>query len=119
MDGYANDGSAAGPARHVPARGGYQRQARTDCPAAAMSSNVGGMGAHWTGACPRPGRQRTHRLPRPTCDELLTEAERLLGVDAHAFDDAPFAAEVRKRLSGALDDGRRRGPEGCSRCRWP
>src|SRR3954454_4081412 len=30
-------------------------------PAAAHSSNVGGMGAHWTGACPQPGN--TERIP--------------------------------------------------------
>ena len=35
-----------------------------------------------------------------------TEAERLLSVDSHAFDDAPFTDEVRKRLSAAIDDGR-------------
>ncbi|WP_431929655.1 GMC oxidoreductase [Amycolatopsis tucumanensis] len=74
-------------------------------PAAAMSSNVGGMGAHWTAACPRPGEsERIGFLP--DLDDLLGEAERLLGVSAHAFDDAPFAAEVRKRLSAEFDPGR-------------
>ncbi|WP_431873819.1 GMC oxidoreductase [Amycolatopsis sacchari] len=74
-------------------------------PAAAMSSNVGGMGAHWTAACPRPGdSERIGFLPG--LDELLDEAERLLGVSAHAFDDAPFAAEVRKRLAAEFDAGR-------------
>ncbi|MFZ3598783.1 GMC oxidoreductase [Streptomyces sp. BH104] len=74
-------------------------------PNAAMSSNVGGMGAHWTAACPRPGDgERIDFVPG--LDELLDEAERLLGVAAHAFDDAPFAAEVRKRLAGAFDGDR-------------
>ncbi len=36
---------------------GYQAPGEDGLPAAAMSSNVGGMGAHWTGACPRPGVQ--------------------------------------------------------------
>ncbi|MHB9757603.1 GMC oxidoreductase [Streptomyces sp. BYX5S] len=74
-------------------------------PNAAMSSNVGGMGAHWTAACPRPGDGERIGFV-PGLDELLDEAERLLGVDAHAFDDAPFAAEVRARLSDALDGDR-------------
>ena len=34
---------------------GYQMPGEDGLPAAAFSSNVGGMGAHWTGACPRPG----------------------------------------------------------------
>ncbi|OXM72688.1 GMC oxidoreductase [Amycolatopsis sp. KNN50.9b] len=76
-----------------------------ELPAAAMSSNVGGMGAHWTAACPRPGgSERIGFLP--DLDDLLDEAERLLAVSAHAFDDAPFAAEVRKRLAAAFDPGR-------------
>ncbi|GAB3309251.1 GMC family oxidoreductase [Geodermatophilus aquaeductus] len=84
---------------------GYRQPGQDGLPGAAMSSNVGGMGAHWTGACPRPGgRERIGFLPE--LDDLLAEGERLLSVDAHAFDDAPFAGEVRKRLSGALDDER-------------
>lgn len=74
-------------------------------PVAAMSSNVGGMGAHWTGACPRPGEGELIE-GLDDLDELLGEAERLLGVTTDAFADAPFSGEVRRRLSGALDDGR-------------
>ncbi|MGW1562243.1 GMC oxidoreductase [Streptomyces sp. NPDC002144] len=84
---------------------GYQNPGEDGLPNAAMSSNVGGMGAHWTAACPRPGGSERIDFV-PDLDELLDEAERLLGVDAHAFDDAPFAAEVRKRLGAALDTGR-------------
>ena len=106
MDGYARRSAAAGPARaRSCCRDGYQMPGEDGLPAAAFSSNVGGMGAHWTGACPRPGgSERIAFLP--DLDELLTEAERLLSVDAHAFDDAPFADEVRKRLSAAIDAGR-------------
>ena len=36
-------------------------------PAAAMSANVGGMGAHWTCACPRPGgSERIDFIPDET-----------------------------------------------------
>ncbi|GAA5063830.1 GMC family oxidoreductase [Thermocatellispora tengchongensis] len=84
---------------------GYRQPGEDGLPNVAMSSNVGGMGAHWTAACPRPGG--SERIPfLPGLDDLLAEAERLLGVSAHAFDDAPFAAEVRKRLSAAFDTGR-------------
>ena len=41
---------------------GFRAEGEDGIPSAAMSSNVGGMGAHWTCACPRPGRQRAHRL---------------------------------------------------------
>ncbi|MEV0597792.1 GMC oxidoreductase [Streptomyces sp. NPDC050315] len=99
------DGRLARPGTFLLADG-YQNPGEDGLPNAAMSSNVGGMGAHWTAACPRPGD--SERIPFvPGLDELLTEAEGLLGVDAHAFDDAPFAAEVRKRLAAALDAGRR------------
>ncbi len=84
---------------------GYRQPGEDGLPNAAMSSNVGGMGAHWTGACPRPGEgERIAFLD--DLDELLAEGERLLAVDDHAFDDAPFADEVRKRLADHLDAGR-------------
>lgn len=67
-----------------------------------MSSNVGGMGAHWTAACPRPGESERPALV-PNLDELLSDAERILNVSKHAFDDAPFSDEVRRRLSGVFD----------------
>ncbi|MFK0121087.1 GMC oxidoreductase [Streptomyces sp. NPDC090994] len=84
---------------------GYRNPGEDGLPNVAMSSNVGGMGAHWTAACPRPGDSERIAFV-PGLDDLLTEGERLLGVDAHAFDDAPFAAEVRKRLGDALDADR-------------
>ena len=74
-------------------------------PVAAMSTNVGGMSAHWTAACPRPGgRERIAFLP--DLDELLDEADRLLGVTTDAFDGSPFGAVVRERLAAVVDDDR-------------
>ncbi|GAA3340169.1 GMC family oxidoreductase [Curtobacterium pusillum] len=74
-------------------------------PAAAMSANVGGMGAHWTCACPRPGdSERIDFLA--DLDDLLEDGERLLGVSQDPFPDAPFSSEVRRRLGNALDDDR-------------
>ncbi|MFB2585127.1 GMC oxidoreductase [Herbiconiux liukaitaii] len=77
-------------------------------PLAAMSSNVGGMGAHWTAACPRPGASERIGFLDDTgeLDELLAEGERLLGVTTHAFDGAPFGDLLRERLSAAVDEGR-------------
>ncbi|MFC9287282.1 GMC oxidoreductase [Streptomyces sp. NPDC057052] len=78
-----------------------------DLPAAALSTNIGGMGAHWTGACPRPGdSERVPFVPAAEMDAHLARAEQLLHVDAHAFDHAPFADEVRARLSALFDPGR-------------
>jgi choline dehydrogenase-like flavoprotein len=87
---------------------GYQLDGEDGIPSAAMSSNVGGMGSHWTCACPRPGDgERIDFVP--DLDGLLDEADRLLGVSAHAFDGAPFADEVRRRLAAEFDASR---PEG-------
>lgn len=84
---------------------GYAFDGEDGMPVAAMSSNVGGMAAHWTGACPRPNdSERIGFLP--DFDELLAEGERLLGVRTDAFDAAPFGAIVRERLAAAVDEGR-------------
>ncbi|MFB4295007.1 GMC oxidoreductase [Actinomadura sp. NTSP31] len=105
MDGYADDAPRLARPGTFLLPSGYRQPGEDGLPGAAMSSNVGGMGAHWTGACPRPGGSERIAFV-PDLDDLLAEAERLLCVDAHAFDDAPFAAEVRKRLGAAIDAGR-------------
>ncbi|MDS2173428.1 GMC oxidoreductase [Nesterenkonia sp. CL21] len=74
-------------------------------PVAAQSCNVGGMAAHWTGACPRPREgERVGFLP--DLDALLHEAERLLGVTSQAFEDSPFGDLIVSRLAAELDGGR-------------
>lgn len=84
---------------------GFRFDGEDGLPVVAFSSNVGGMGAHWTGACPRPGdSERIGFLP--DLEELLDEADRLLGVTTDAFDGAPFTALVRERLADAVDTGR-------------
>ena len=87
---------------------GYQVDGEEGLPVAAMSSNVGGMAAHWTGACPRPNdSERIAILDADgTFDELLSEGERLLGVTVDAFDSSPYAGLVRDRLAAAEDAGR-------------
>ena len=105
LDGYATDAARMQRAGTFLLGAGWQQPGEDGLPAAAMSSNVGGMAAHWTGACPRPGdSERIAFLP--DLDELLDEAERLLSVTADALGDAPLAGDVRARLSAALDGGR-------------
>ena len=92
-------------------------------PSAAMSSNVGGMGAHWTCACPRPGgSERIGFLA--DLDELLDEADRLLGVSTRRLRRRP----VRRRGASATSSRVRRptrprrppGPADAARShRWP
>ncbi len=84
---------------------GYKVDDEDGMPVAAFSSNVGGMAAHWTAACPRPGGLERVTFLRDL-DELLGEAERLLGVTTDAFDNARFAALVRERLAVVIDPGR-------------
>jgi choline dehydrogenase-like flavoprotein len=85
---------------------GYAVPGEDGMPVVAMSSNVGGMAAHWTAACPRPGGKE--RIPfLPDLEDLLDDADRLLGVTTHAFDGAPFSDLVIKRLAAVVDKGRK------------
>lgn len=84
---------------------GYRVDGEDGMPVAAFSSNVGGMGAHWTAACPRPGGSERIDFV-DDLDELLDEGDRLLGVTADAFDGAPFTQLVRDRLAAAVDADR-------------
>ncbi|WP_458106625.1 GMC oxidoreductase [Arthrobacter sp. R3-55] len=75
----------------------------SEMPAAAMSSNVGGMGAHWTCACPRPGgSERIAFLDDAIMDAALADGERLLAVTNEAFKDAPLSSVVRERLAAGI-----------------
>ena len=81
--------------------------AKDTMPAAALSSNVGGMGAHWSGACPWPGPGELSRDIAPEVfAEALQEARRLLLVTQHAFEGAPLGAEIRQLLGAHYNPGR-------------
>lgn len=84
---------------------GFQVDGEDGLPVAAMSSNVGGMSAHWTAACPRPGGSERIAFVAEL-DELLEEADRLLGVTADAFDASTYGHLIRERLSAAVDTDR-------------
>lgn len=78
-----------------------------DCssmPAAAMSTCVGGQGAHWTCACPRPSsdERMTSILP-PSWEASLAEAEQLLHVKSNAFQISREGNAIRQALARALD----------------
>lgn len=78
-------------------------------PNAATSTNVGGMGAHWTAACPRPGDDEVPDFLDPAVlDDALTRAEQLLAVTTHAFDRAPLTGAVQRVLSELFDRPNRR-----------
>jgi choline dehydrogenase-like flavoprotein len=76
-------------------------------PAAQESSNVGGMGSHWFGACPRPSEEERITFVDPdVLEEAYATAERLLGVSSTQFLGSSFAAHVRRVLGDALNEGR-------------
>ena len=93
----------------TPARPGTALLGTPAMPNAAISTNVGGMGAHWTAACPRPGDDEVPDFLDPAVlDEALTRAEELLAVTTHAFDRAPLSGAVQKVLSDLFDRPGRR-----------
>lgn len=68
-------------------------------PAAAASTNVGGMGAHWTCAIPRPsGSEKVPFLDDAEWEELITTAESLLHAQSAAFADSGIGAALRSLL---------------------
>ena len=74
-------------------------------PAAVISTNVGGMAAHWTCACPHPyGRERIDFIPDPEWDELVVQARRLLHVRTDAFPRTREGEAILRTLSNLLDD---------------
>lgn len=105
MDDYASDAARLRRPGTFLLEAGYQVPGEDGLPAAAFSSNVGGMAAHWTGACPRPGGAERVTFVN-NLDELLLEGERLLGVTSEALGEAPLADVVRSRLAAAFNLGR-------------
>jgi choline dehydrogenase-like flavoprotein len=76
-------------------------------PAAHAAHNVGGMGSHWFGACPRPAeRERIPFIDRATMDEALTAAEKLLRVSNSQFPDSHIAGPLENVLGGLFNEGR-------------
>jgi pyranose oxidase len=79
-------------------------------PAAAAATNVGGQGAHWTCAIPRPsGSERVDFIDDAEWSELIEAAEDLLHAQSAAFADSPIGAAIRDLLAeeyaGELPEG--------------
>lgn len=73
-------------------------------PAGAMSSNVGGMMAHWTCATPRPDvAERVTMFTSTEHDRLLSRAEQLLSVNTDAFASSVFSRRLVEALGGVFD----------------
>lgn len=91
----------------------------SDMPGAAMSSNVGGMGAHWAGACPTPDRtERTPLITEACWEDALGSARGLLSVTTDAFASCPrtdAALAALRSVFATLPEGRQpqRMPMAC------
>jgi choline dehydrogenase-like flavoprotein len=93
----------------TPPRPGTALLGTASMPNAAISTNVGGMGAHWTAACPRPGDDEVPEFLDPDdLNHALDRAEQLLAVTRHAFDRAPMTGAVRRVLGEVFDRPHRR-----------
>jgi choline dehydrogenase-like flavoprotein len=76
-------------------------------PAAQEACNVGGMGSHWFGCCPRPsGHERIDFIDPETLENAYVLAERLVRVRNTQFRASLFAQHVEKVLGGDLNQGR-------------
>jgi len=72
--------------------------------AAALSSNVGGMGAHWTCACPPPGNtERIPFIPEDEWDSLFKKAQELLCVTQEAYPHSVEAFAIMQMLGDAFN----------------
>jgi choline dehydrogenase-like flavoprotein len=73
-------------------------------PEAAISTNVGGMGAHWTCASPRPGAgERIPFIADRELDDLLETGERYLGVRQDVFSDSAEGRAILDTLRATYD----------------
>ncbi|KZV75432.1 GMC oxidoreductase [Peniophora sp. CONT] len=73
-------------------------------PAAAVSKTVGGMGAHWTCACPDPAEDEHENNPidNDTFIRLLSRARQLLKVRTDQYDDSIRHQTVKNVLAKGL-----------------
>lgn len=76
----------------------------TDMPAAAAATNVGGAGAHWTCACPRPGNiERIPFIPSEEWDRICGRGEELLKVTREAFPQSVAGFAIQQTLGELYD----------------
>lgn len=76
---------------------------KNEMPAVSLSSNLGGMGVHWTCACPRPGNEeRIPFIPAIEMDDALTKAEDILSVRQDAFPMNEIGQKILNVLNQTL-----------------
>ncbi|HWI30743.1 MAG TPA: GMC oxidoreductase [Microbacterium sp.] len=91
---------------HLIDDGGEHSGHAAGMPAAAVATNVGGQGAHWTCATPRPvDNERVDFIDDDEWEDLITEAEQLLHVKKDIF-TSPITDAITRRLSQLFDEGR-------------
>lgn len=74
-----------------------------EMPSISMSTNLGGMGIHWTCACPRPGKgERIPFIPENEMENALTAAEKILNVTQEAFPITEEGQAIINILNQAL-----------------
>ena len=85
---------------HLLDYGGEGSAHASSFPAGAASTNVGGMGAHWTCATPSPSfSERIPFIADPEWEELIAEASRLLHLQTSAFADSEIGGAIRSLLA--------------------
>lgn len=75
-------------------------------PAAALSRGVGGMGSHWTCACPPPGGSERIAFLGTDFDRAFARAFELLHVRTDAFGESASSRALLAALRAMFDDGR-------------
>lgn len=103
MSGPAGPFGSARPGTHLVTPDAETRS-DVEMPAAAMSSNVGGMGVHWTGACPTPARTELPPfIPDAEMDAALVRARELLSVTQEAYPESPQSRAILRKLGEVFD----------------
>lgn len=76
-----------------------------EMPAMALASNLGGMGIHWTCACPRPGNEeKISFIPEDELEAAFVKAEELLQVTQKAFPATAESEMILNTLNECLGD---------------
>ncbi len=79
--------------------------AQNQMPSASMSSNIGGMGAHWTCACPSPGNaERIPFIPEDDYEKAFSKAKELLHVTQKAFAETPESLAILRTLGSVFNE---------------
>jgi pyranose oxidase len=74
-----------------------------EMPSISMSTNIGGMGIHWTCACPTPGNgEKITIIPENEMDECLAKAREILNVTQSAFASSPESEAILNILNQTL-----------------